>query len=90
MVKASAARTLVTHLARTAPVVVGSVLLHVGVAMALVATAGGHARAGSALPAVMLDVEVAPVDAPVLEPVRADEPIAAPPAPDASRGAWRR
>ena len=28
--------------------------------------------------------------APLPGPVRADEPIAAPPAPDASRGAWRR
>jgi TonB family protein len=75
MVHPSLPRSLVLRLARTAPVVIGSVLLHAGIAMALVATAGGHARAGITLPVVAtLDVDVAPIDAPTLEPVREEAP----------------
>jgi len=60
-------RSLAARLAQTAPVVIGSVVLHVGIALALVATAGGHARAGVTLPVVTLEVDVAPIDAPTLE-----------------------
>lgn len=65
---------VVTRLARTAPAVIGSVLLHAGFALAFVATAGGHARAGIALPVAMLDVDVAPVEAPLLEPMPQEAP----------------
>ena len=60
-----------TRLLKTAPVVVGSVLLHAGIALALVATAaGGHARTSITLPVATLDVDLAQVDAPLLEPVK--------------------
>jgi periplasmic protein TonB len=63
---------LAARLAKTAPVVIGSVLLHVSIALALVATSGGHARAGITLPVATLDV--AQIDAPTLEPVAEEAP----------------
>jgi TonB family protein len=71
----SSPRSLLRRLARTSPVVVGSIVLHAGLAMALVANGGGHARASVSLPVASLDVDVAPVEAPTLEPV--PEPPAA-------------
>jgi TonB family protein len=62
------------RLAKISPVVVGSVVLHAGLAMALVATGGGHARSGPSLPVASLDVEIAAVDAPVLEPIAEAKP----------------
>lgn len=49
--------------------VIGSIVLHAGIAMALVAGGGGHARASVSLPVASLEVEVAPVEAPLLEAV---------------------
>ena len=48
-------------------------------------------RGGAAepMPSIVVRPAASP-PAPLPGPVRADEPIAAPPAPDASRGAWRR
>lgn len=79
MVRTSMPRSLVTRLARTAPVVIGSVVLHVGIAMALVAAPGGHARAGLSLPVATLDVDLAQVESPTLEAVREEAP---PPIPE--------
>lgn len=67
-------RSLLTRLAQTAPVVLGSVVLHVGVAMALVVSAGGHARGAITLPVATVDVDVAAMDAPTLEAVRDEAP----------------
>ena len=46
-------------------------------------------EAAEPMPSIVVRPAASP-PAPLPEPVRADEPIAAPPAPDASRGAWRR
>ena len=68
-------RSSLKRLARTTPLVLGSVLLHAGIAMALVASGGsGHARASITLPVASIDLEVAPVEAPTLEPVREEAP----------------
>ena len=66
---------LLPRVSSTALVIFGSVLLHAGVAMALVSTGSGHARTSVALPAVTLDVEtvVEPVLEPVVEPPNVEE-----------------
>ena len=46
-------------------------------------------EAAEPMPPIVVRPAASP-PAPLPAPVRADEPIAAPPAPDASRGAWRR
>lgn len=76
----TAPRRLLRRLARTSPVVVGSILLHAGLALSLVANGGGHARASVSLPVASLEVEVdvAPIEAPLLEAVPPAPPVEEP------------
>jgi len=71
-------RSFLRRLARTSPVVVGSIVLHAGLAMALVANGGGHARASVSLPVASLEVDVAPIEAPLLEAVPPAPPVEEP------------
>jgi len=71
-------RSFLLRLARTSPVIVGSIVLHAGIAMALVAGGGGHGRASVSLPVASLEVEVAPIDAPTLEAVPETPPAEKP------------
>jgi TonB family protein len=66
-------------------VVIGSVLLHGSIALALVATSGGHARAGITLPIATLDV--VQIDAPTLEPVAEEAPLPLQPRNEGHRAA---
>lgn len=54
----------------------GSIVLHAGLAMALVANGGGHGRAGASLPVASLELDIAPLESPALVAV-ADIPLPA-------------
>jgi TonB family protein len=60
---------------RSVPVI-ASVVLHASIAVGLVATAAGHARATSNVPVATLDVDVNAIEAPVLAPVDPPAPVA--------------
>lgn len=62
---------------RIVPVIIGSVLLHAGAAMALAATGSGHARTTVTLPNATIDVETIAAE-PLLEPVPVEEEAPAP------------
>ena len=76
----TAPRRLLRRLTRTSPVVVGSIVLHAGLALSLVANGGGHAGASVSLPVASLEVEVevAPIEAPLLEAVPPAPPVEEP------------
>ncbi len=76
----TAPRRFLRRLARTSPVVVGSIVLHAGLALSLVSNGGGHARASVSLPVASLEVEVdvAPIEAPLLEAVPPAPPVEEP------------
>ena len=71
-------RSFLRRLARTSPVVVGSVVMHAGLALSLVANGGGHAGASVSLPVASLEVDVAPIEAPLLEAVPPAPPVEEP------------
>ena len=65
---------------RSVPVI-ASVVLHGAIAVGLVATASGHARAGVTTPVASLDIDVDTTEAPLLEAIQ----VPVPPVPQAAK-----
>lgn len=55
--------------------VIASVVLHAGIGIGLVASAGGHARAAAASPVAGIELDVESAEAPLLVPVAAPAPV---------------